>query len=36
MKRLLTLLAVLILATTFITGCPPGQAKKIITHGPPH
>lgn len=32
MKRLLALLAVLILATTVLTGCPPGQVKKMFTH----
>lgn len=36
MKRLFALLAILILATTFITGCPPGQAKKVILHDHKH
>ena len=33
MKKLIALTAVLLLATTILTGCPPGQVRKAITHG---
>lgn len=32
MKKLIVLITVLLLATTVLTGCPPGQIKKAFTH----
>lgn len=32
MKKLIALLALLMVATTVLTGCPPGQVKKAFTH----